>query len=71
MSSRVRATFLTIVIATMFNLNLSFLKMFIVLVGYYVAADVDQWLTRRARIKAIEDVIEHVFAQAAPQEQPA
>jgi hypothetical protein len=56
MSTKVRAMFLIVSAGIMFHL--SSLEVFILIFGYWISADIDQWLTKRARIKAIEKVIE-------------
>jgi hypothetical protein len=57
MSTKMRATFL-IVAAGMMVFHLSPLEIVIFVVGYWIASDCDQWLTRRAGIRAIEKIIE-------------
>jgi hypothetical protein len=56
MSTKVRATFL--IVAAAFVFHLSYFASVILVAGYWISADVDQRLTKRARIKAIEEVIE-------------
>jgi hypothetical protein len=54
MSTKVRATFLLVVVGNIFHLSL--LETVSIVVGYWISTDIDQWLTKRARTKAIDKI---------------
>jgi hypothetical protein len=55
---KIRATFLIVATGVMV-FHLSVLRIFVLLVGYWISAEIDQWLTKRQRKRAIDEVVEN------------